>query len=199
MKSRFIDKCMLAFYSRFDKPDRVKKHIYLKRVYGIEIGKYTYGYNVTRIAKGTKIGSFCSIAPGVSIGLMNHPTENVSSHPFLYYKSRGFVDHDLNLPQKSAAIEDDVWLGTNAIIMPGVTVGQGAVIGAGAVVTKDVPPYAVAVGVPARIIRYRFDEDTAARLSRIKWADWDDDKIKDNLSLFYDPAQFIKECEKTDE
>ncbi len=194
--NRYIKKCVLAFYSRFDKPDCKRKHLFIKRAYGIEIGKYSYGYNLSRIAKGTKIGSFCSIAFGVSIGLMNHPIENVSSHPFLYYKSRGFVEHDIELPHKSVIIEDDVWIGTNAIILPGVTIGQGAVIGAGAVVTKDVSPYAIVAGVPARLIRYRFNEAVAARLYQIKWADWDDQKIKSHLNLFYDPVIFLKESEK---
>lgn len=145
MKKR-INRLLLAFYSRFDKPDRVKKHQFIKHAYGIDIGKYTYGYQLAHIAKGTKIGAFCSIASGVSIGLMNHPLDKVSTHPFLYYKSRGFVKENTDILQEPSIIGDDVWIGTNAVIMPGVKVGQGAVVGAGAVVTKDVPPYAIVGG-----------------------------------------------------
>ena len=163
----------------------------------VTIGKYTYGipwdYSNVRRAK---IGSFCSIAKGASIGIMNHPMHFVSTHPFLYYKNRGFVPEDRNLPSAPyTVIEDDVWIGLNAIVMPGVTVHKGAIVGGGAVVTKDVPPYAIAVGVPARVIKYRFDEDTIRRLCAVDWADWPDELIKERIELFYDPLAFLEYAE----
>ena len=83
-----------------------------------------------------------------------------------------------------AVIGNDVWIGSKATVFGGVKVGNGAVIAAGAVVTKDVPPYAIAGGVPAHIIRYRFDEDKINRLEEIAWWNWDDDKIKRNKAFF---------------
>lgn len=134
---------------RHDHPDERKLRAWYKKYNNVEIGKYTYGLWAAEIAPKTKIGAFCSIAPNVKIGLMNHPMEYVSTHPFLYYKDRGFVTEDIQIPQKSAPIiDDDVWIGTNVVILPGVHIGQGAIIGAGAVVTKDVPPYACVGGVP---------------------------------------------------
>ena len=86
---------------------------------------------------------------------MNHSLKFVSTHLFLYYVNRGFIDYNRSIDLPHCVIDGDVWIGTNAIILPGIHVGQGAVIAAGAVVTKDVPPYTI-VGVPAKIIRYRF-------------------------------------------
>lgn len=192
LKNRF----MLALLSRFDKADRVRKHEYIKKVYGIDIGKYTYGYSLNNIARGTRIGAFCSIAPGVSIGLMNHPMQYVSTHPFLYYKSRGFIEKDRDLPIENVTIGDDVWIGTNAVILPGAKIGKGAVVGAGAVVTKDIPPYEIWGGVPAKLIKYRFDEDTMYSLSKIDWTEWDDSRIKNTLDLFYEPVKLIEGHER---
>ncbi len=143
----YIEKMYLKWLRSTDSKDHCKMRAYIEKNYGIKIGKYTYGYNFRDIAKGTQIGAFCSIAPGVKIGLMNHPMNYVSSHPFLYYANRGFCASDREFTQKEPAIvEDDVWIGTNAVILPGVRLGKGAVIGAGAVVTKNIPPYAIAGG-----------------------------------------------------
>lgn len=79
---------------------------------------------------------------------------------------------------------NDVWVGCNSVLISGVKVGDGAIIGAGAVVTKDIPPYAIVVGVPARVIKYRFDEEVRERLLQIKWWNWDDEKIKRNIGFF---------------
>lgn len=135
----------------FDTEDRALRRKFYQEYYNIEIGKHTYGEDLNNIARGTKIGAFCSLASGVKIGLMEHPLHWVSSNPFLYYASRGFVKEDVNYKFKvGSVIENDVWIGTNAIIMPGVHIGNGAVVGAGAVVTKDVLPYQIVVGCPAR-------------------------------------------------
>ena len=104
---------------RHDHPDERKLRAWYKKYNDIAIGKYTYGLWGAEIAPKTKIGAFCSIAPNVKIGLMNHPMEYVSTHPFLYYKDRGFVKEDIQIPQKSAPIiDDDVWIGTNVVILP---------------------------------------------------------------------------------
>ncbi len=144
---KFIEKVIFSIISKIDSKDSKYKRKFIKNKYDIEIGKYTYGYSISSIARGTKIDAFCSIAPGVKIGSMNHPTNFISTNPFLYYSSRGFIDKDIEILQKEpVVIEDDVWLGANSIVLPGVKIGKGAIIGAGAVVTKNVQPYAVLRG-----------------------------------------------------
>ena len=124
---------------------------------------------------------------------MNHPMQFVSTHPFLYYKSRGFIRKDYNLSLKHPPIiEDDVWISSGAIILPGVRIGKGAIIAAGAVVTKDVEEYSVVAGVPAKKIKMRFDKKIIQELEKINWTEWDEKKIKDNIDLFYNPRDFIK-------
>lgn len=193
---KIIDKIQLKYVSFFDDASGTKTRKYYKKIYNIEIGKYTYGYKGAKISNGTKIGSFCSIAPGVKIGLMNHPLEYVSTNPFLYYKSRKFIKEDkLIFQKKNPIIEDDVWIGTDAIILPGVTIHKGAVVGANAVITKDVPAYAIVAGVPAKVIRYRFDEKTRNSLLNIDWCNWDDHKISEQIDLFYNSKEFIEKNE----
>ena len=89
-------------------------------------------------------------------------------------------------------IGNDVWIGWHAIIMPGVTIGDGAIVAAGAVVTHNVPAYAIVGGVPAKIIKMRFSGENIKKFLRIKWWDWPDEKIKENLELFYQPEKFIE-------
>lgn len=192
-----IKRRILSLIIKKDSPNFSDARKIFKKYYGISVGKYTYGCYKTdgSIAKGTKIGAFCAIAPGVRIGGMNHPLEFVSTHPFLYYKDRGFVEFTDNGivsdGNKSVVIGDDVWIGQNAIILPGIHVGKGAVIGAGAIVTKDIPDYSIAVGVPAKVIKKRFNDDVVEKLKSIEWAKWDDEKIKDTLQDFYDHETFI--------
>lgn len=144
------------------------------------IGAYTYMRGGT-IHSLIRIGRFCSVAPGVEIGPGNHPTTFLSTHPFQYGASgfdfwpafKGFDHGDLVVPMtvaKSAPIiGNDVWIGTRVFIPRGVTIGDGAVIAAGSVVTKDVQPYEIVGGAPAKHIRYRFDPETIAALLELKW------------------------------
>lgn len=163
----------------------------------VRIGKYTYGLNSSTATFHTQIeeiGAFCSINNTASIGSVNHPIKFVSTHPFLYRENRGFVNQDNfeHLGNKKVVIGNDVWIGAHTVILPGVNIGNGAIIGAGAVVTKDVPPYAIVGGVPAKIIRYRFSQDIIEAMQEIQWWNWDDEKIKENLDLFYNPEEFVK-------
>ncbi|GEM_PF-160234 len=95
-------------------------------------------------------------------------------------------------PNKPIVIGNDVWIGWNAIILPGVTIHDGAIVAAGAIVTHDVPPYAIVTGVPAKVIKKRYSDEDIEKLLKIKWWDWPDTKIKENLELFYQPDEFIK-------
>lgn len=193
----FVLKLELLLIELRDQPNGQLRRDFIKRRFGISIGKYTYGYDFKNIARGTEIGAFCSFAGGVKVGLMNHPMHYVSSHPFLYYSNRGFVDQDIVLKEFPVQIGNDVWIGSNAIIMPGVSIGNGAVIGAGAVVTKDVGSYEVVGGVPAKHIGWRLpDEYQGAKinekLSSIAWWDWPDKTIRENIQFFYNPIKFLE-------
>jgi acetyltransferase-like isoleucine patch superfamily enzyme len=122
----------------------------------------------------TRIGRYCSFAKSVRVLDANHPFEAMTTHPFLYEAKFGLVAED-RIDPPWLEISDDVWIGHNAIITPGCkSIGRGAVIGAGAVVTRDVPAYAVMAGMPAKVLRSRFDAATIAALEASRW--WDSDK-----------------------
>lgn len=165
-----------------------------------EVGRYSYGVPKIRDYGefgALKIGAFCSFAPDVFILIGgNHRINWVSTYPFTaadkkwdYYPNKSF-----SFGKGDIIIGNDVWMGTNATILSGITIGDGAVIGAFAVVTKNVPPYAVAVGNPAEVKKYRFSEDIIKELLEIKWWDWDDEKIKKYLPLICSDKieEFIK-------
>lgn len=161
-------------------------------VYSSSLDRYSYiGYDCNII--NCEIGSFCSIADGVIIGGARHPMEWVSTSPVFYNAKGGTGLHlgSLDIPKgKRSYIGNDVWIGQRAIIMQGIKVGNGAVIGAGAVVTKDVPPYAVVVGVPARIIRYRFDVDTISQLQESQWWSLPDGVLREYSNYINKPMDF---------
>jgi len=149
----------------------------------LEIGRHTYGHPMIVSYQGSEarvvIGHFCAISPGVVLitgGI--HPANWVSIFPFrVQWGLAGALTDGTPTTRGDIVIGSDVWIGTDAMILSGVTVGHGAVIAACAVVTRNVPPYAVVAGVPARIVRYRFDEESIARLLAIRWWEWDDKKI----------------------
>ncbi|BAP80151.1 group 1 glycosyl transferase [Pseudomonas sp. MT-1] len=146
------------------------------------------------------IGRFTSIASGVVVGGARHPMEWVGMSP-VFYKGRDsikkkFSTYDLPTVTR-VVVGHDVWIGRNAIVLSGVKVGDGAVVGAGAVVTKDVPPYAIVVGNPAKIVRYRFDEYLIRSFIEISWWDMEDDAIEKYSYLCKSPIDFInkvREC-----
>ena len=134
------------------------------------------------------VGKFCSIACGAKFILTsaNHTMKSLSTYPFpIFFEGWGLDIANVTDAwdnKGDIVIGNDVWIGYDAVILSGVTIGDGAVIGTRAVVTKDVPPYTIVGGVPARQIRRRFDEETVKRLLELKWWEWSDERIKENLS-----------------
>jgi acetyltransferase-like isoleucine patch superfamily enzyme len=159
------------------------------------IGDHTFVQKCS-VINHADIGMFCSIAEGVTIGLGRHPLNYVSTHPAFYSATqplaKTFAEQDNFSPFTETKIGHDVWIGQRAMIVDGVTIGTGVVIAAGSVVTKDVPPYAVVGGIPARIIRYRFDENTIKELLKAKWWEMPDDLKLRYYKYFSSPEEFIK-------
>lgn len=158
------------------------------------MGKHSFcGYFCELI--NVEIGSFCSIANHVIVGGGMHPLEWVSTSPVFYegkdsVKAK-FSEHKRNEPLKTI-IEHDVWIGERTIIKQGVRIGTGAVVGMGSVVTKDVDPYSIVAGCPAKEIRKRFDVDTTSLLLESKWWEFSDEKLVEYAKFFHDPSVFIK-------
>ncbi|UVK56035.1 CatB-related O-acetyltransferase [Mesorhizobium sp. AR02] len=155
---------------------------------GVEIGRHTYGLNkesffVPHKSVPVRIGSFCSIGPGVLfICAAEHRVDTATTFPIQ------FVDGKIrNAPgtvgKGPITVGHDVWIGARCIILGGVTIGSGAVIGAGSIVTRDIAPYAIAVGNPARVIRYRFAPEIIERLLSLQWWNWSDDLIRERVEL----------------
>jgi acetyltransferase-like isoleucine patch superfamily enzyme len=156
-----------------------------KKYRAFEIGDFTYGKpSILSGGEGAtlKIGKFCSIAGGVTIYLgAEHHSEWVTNYTF--NKLPVFARGGMTKTKGDVIIGNDVWMADNALILSGVTIGNGAVIGARAVVTKDVKPYEVVAGNPVRHIRFRFSDEQIAKLQKIKWWDWEVSKIEESFPL----------------
>lgn len=158
------------------------------------MGRHSFcGYDCTVL--NCDIGAFCSIANRVSIGGVRHPTEFVSTSPvFLSHKDSvkaKFATHDY-LPIIRTVVGNDVWIGEGAFIKAGVKVGDGAVIGMGAVVTKDVTPYSIVAGNPARLIRMRFDNDIVEAFLKMQWWNLPDSELHRLGAGFNDPHALLR-------
>lgn len=135
------------------------------------------------------IGKFCSIAKGVEFVMngANHPMNGISAFPFgIFIENKPTIPKEIVPNKGNTVIGNDVWIGQNATFMPGVKVGDGAIIGSNAVVAKDVPPYSIAVGNPARVVKMRFDEKTIEKLLEIRWWDLPIEVIEENFELLQD-------------
>jgi acetyltransferase-like isoleucine patch superfamily enzyme len=151
----------------------------------VTVGRHTYGRPRIRAYRGSErrvsIGSFCSISPGVEIitgGV--HPADWVSLYPFrIKWGLKGAYQDGMPTSRGDVEIGSDVWLGTGVLILSGVKIGHGTVVAARSVVTRDIPPYSVAAGIPARVVRKRFSEDQIQRLLKIAWWDWPEERIQE--------------------
>lgn len=184
-----------------------KETVYLKNVVtgpNIEIGDYTmyndYVHDPRDFEKNNvlyhypvngdklKIGKFCSIACGAKFLFTsaNHTLRSLSTYPFpIFFEEWGLDAKNICEAwdnKGDIVIGNDVWIGFEAVILSGVTIGDGAIIGTRAVVTKDVPPYTIVGGIPAKPIRKRFDDETISQLEALNWWDWDEETIRNNIS-----------------
>lgn len=165
------------------------------RVSNSNIQDYTY-IAQNSIISNTHIGRFCSIGPNLVCGWGIHPTNGISTSPMFYstMKQNGLSFSNTNKIDERLPIKigNDVFIGANVTILDGITIGDGAIIGAGAVVSKNIPAYAIAVGVPIQIKSYRFTDDKIAKLLKIKWWNFEDEKIKDVEQFFFDIDKFLE-------
>jgi phosphonate metabolism protein (transferase hexapeptide repeat family) len=169
------------------------------------MGDYSYVTNDASIIY-SEIGKFCSIAAHTRLNPGNHPTWRAALHHFTYRSVSYQLGEEDDAEffewrrERKVTLGNDVWIGHAAILLPGVTIGTGAVVGASAVVNRDVPPFAVYSGFPAKLLRWRFDEPVREALQRIAWWDWPRESLRDALADFrklraeefvekYDPDQ----------
>lgn len=187
----------ISLLTFFDNKCTFEDNVFIDRfcyLHSCEIGRYTYiSYNSS--ANDCTVGRFCSIADGVNIGLPKHPLDRVSTSPVFYSFNNRFGvkwnKDDSVIESKHTFIGNDVWIGTNSLILCGIKVGDGAVIAAGAVVTKDVEPYTIVGGVPAKVLKARFDKDTINELQKIKWWDKETDYLKKYAKYFKDTVELL--------
>ncbi len=172
-----VDYSELAGRARIDRNNQI---------FCSQIGRYSYtGMNTVLMC--SKVGAFCSISWGVTIGGANHDYSRVVQHSFLYndcdkLRPEGEVPKYDRFSEE-VIVGNDVWIAAGSAIIRGVKIGDGAVVAANAVVTKDVPPYAIVAGSPAKIIKYRFTEDIIELLTQLRWWQWPVEKIKQHYPL----------------
>lgn len=191
--AKIIHKLYIPSFNKcdIDKTAKVSSGSALAKV---KMGRYSYIGGSCSVTDA-EIGNFCSIGGKCSIGGGVHPMDAVSTSP-VFLKGRNFLRKNFaNIPyepSEKVVIGNDVWIGSGVYIKGGVKIGTGAVIGAHAVVTRDVEPYSVVAGIPAKEIKKRFDEETINQLLEIKWWEWPDEKLKEMSKYFDDPKKLIE-------
>lgn len=171
-------KLLIRYLKKNEFESRLLRKIFEKK-FNITVGLYSYGcFDPARIPPGSQIGRYCSLSTTCHIFSRNHGINFLSLHPYFYNSELGVVAKD-TIENKPCTIEDDVWIGHGAIITPNVRrVGRGSVIAAGAVVTHDVPRYAIYAGNPAKLVRYRFPEDVIQQIEKSQWWELDKEQIR---------------------
>lgn len=186
-----VDKSCQILHSNIHGEVRIGPHSIVYKA--LLEGPISVGRNTTINGPGTEfhclknpitIGSFCSIARGTVAQEYNHDAQSITTY---FIKHRFFKEpYGADAVSKGPiTIGNDVWIGTQCVLLTGITIGDGAIIAANSVVTSDVPPYAVVGGSPARVIKFRFSDDIINRLLESKWWEWSDDKISMNRELFF--------------
>lgn len=182
--------------SNIDKRARVN---YGSNIVNSSMGRYSYcGYDCWIIE--SDIGAFCSISNNVRIGGPSHPVEWASTSPVFHGGSnilnKHFSKHEFN-PFSRTTIGNDVWIGECALIKAGIKIGDGAVIGMGSVVTKDVGPYEIWAGNPAKLIRLRFSTEIIESLTKIQWWDWEEEKLSNIADMITNPSSLIENSKES--
>ena len=193
----FFTKINIFSYIRDSKIDKRAAVGIGSRVYSSYIGKYSFVGKNTFVYRST-IGAFTSISNNCYIGSLSHPIDWVSTSPVFHVGRnvlrKNFAMHEF-IAYKQTVIGNDVWIGEGCKIKAGVSIGDGAIIGMGSVVTKDIEPYAICAGNPAKKIRDRFEEDTIKKIIDSKWWLWDDEKIAHFSNFFNNPFLFVSKIE----
>lgn len=174
--------------------DRTSKVCSGSQLNHVSMDRYSYiGHDC--FLNNVSIGPFCSLADGCKIGGAQHQMSYVSTSP-VFTEGKNILNANFSMhpdtPDLPTIIGADVWIGMGTIIKGGINIGAGAVIGAGSVLTKDVPPYEIWAGNPAKFIRKRFQESVISKLEQIRWWDWDDERIWEGASHFNDVERFVE-------
>lgn len=168
-----------------------------ERKFGFTVGKYSTGYEQFWAQGGPlkSIGAFCNISARNVTVAVNHPIHTVSTNTFFFHAKPGFISKNrsvAHLAQNGEIhIGNDVWIGSNVTLLPGIVIGDGAILAAGSVVAKNVPPYAIVGGVPAKVIKYRFDQTIIDNLLELQWWSWTDDLIQQRIDDFMDVSRIL--------
>ncbi|QOG13274.1 acetyltransferase [Arcobacter sp. FWKO B] len=189
--SSVIKECTFGEYVEIGENNNIQESV---------IGNFSYTSENCQIIN-SMIKNFVNIASYVRINPSQHPMHWASQHHIQYRKEMFGVGIDDESffewrRERKVIIGNDVWLGHNVVVMGNVTIGDGAVIGSSSVVTKDIPPFAIAVGNPAKVIRYRFDESTIQSLQKIAWWDWSYEQIKIAIDDFKNVDEFIEKYKR---
>jgi phosphonate metabolism protein (transferase hexapeptide repeat family) len=168
------------------------------------VGDYSY---IERQVEAiyTTIGKFCAVAANARLNALNHPIERISQHKLTYRPNEYFVHAKVDKAfrekrqQARVVIGHDVWIGHGAIVLPGISIGHGAVIAAGAVVTKNVEPYSIVAGVPAKRIKWRFAKSLRTQIIQLAWWDWSQEKLAASVTDMQTltPQQFLEKYSGT--
>lgn len=185
-KKKFIKS--ISWLSFWDSQTEIPNELYLApfaRLLNCKVGKYTR-IKPFCVFKNATIGAYCSIANDVMIGLGRHPTFLLSTNSVFYKK--GITDRfakEIDFDEElHTVVGNDVWIGNGALVMDGVTIGNGAIVASRAVVTKDIPPYAIVGGVPAKVLKYRFEPDVIEALEASEWWNLSNEEIEKVLPIF---------------
>jgi len=183
-KKRVSFFCLIDHSSEVSKKTRIN---YLSKIVNSTVDSYTYIGPFSQVVCAD-IGKFCSIASNCNIGLATHSMNNISTSPIFTTVRNGtgysWTSYNNYDQVRRVIIGNDVWIGTRVIILGGVHVGNGAIIGAGSIVTKDIPDFAIAAGVPAKVIKYRFDNDIIEKLLKIQWWEMNEADLRNKIQLF---------------
>ena len=181
----------ISFSAYWDTKSRFSKTSALggfARLYNVRLGNYSSVRDKSKVMNA-EIGNYSVIAKECLIGVGVHPTNYLTCHS-IFYKNSPWGFHPewvkpIENVAKTTHIGNDVWIGARSLVMDGVTIGDGAIVAAGSVVAKDVPPFAIVGGAPAKLIRYRFPQEMIDRLEDIKWWNLPDEKITEKVDLFH--------------